>query len=231
MPAAGRIIISSSTFQNTKNYLVGVQKWCLTCFPNVFKPFLTQTQKTNHCITIAVMFFLEIIWCKKRLAVVCNLYIHVGAYNYGFESHSQKFPKYWLCFVQYCLINMRSWPPKIELGDGRMNHLGISSVDIHLVSTSVTSRLFSYSYCSLCVVLQADTTRIIYAYGRSDPKDNEFSALNYHGRTKGVKSIYLLDPVLVPQKLPNDITNFDIRVDNVRIELPRVHCTLTMVTI
>jgi len=67
-------------------------------------------------------------------------------------------------------------------------------------------------------ILQTSTTRLIYAFGDTDPTNNVLSSLNYHGATnRGVKSVYLLDTAskIPDESLPDDLQYFDLTVTNV----------------
>lgn len=63
-----------------------------------------------------------------------------------------------------------------------------------------------------------DTTKLIYAYGSEDPKDDTLTSSAYHGdQTRGTKSIYLFDPVPPASNVPEDALTFDITVNQVVI--------------
>ncbi|XP_045193607.2 DBH-like monooxygenase protein 1 homolog [Mercenaria mercenaria] len=56
-------------------------------------------------------------------------------------------------------------------------------------------------------VIQEGTNRIIFAYGEHDPADD--NSINYHGTTRGTKSVALLSPNPVNDNLPADSRHFD----------------------
>ena len=68
----------------------------------------------------------------------------------------------------------------------------------------------------LCVLLQSSTTRLIYAFGDTDPADSS-APTEYHGtRNRGSKSIYLLEPKDTAPPKPDDALIYDVLNDNVR---------------
>lgn len=71
------------------------------------------------------------------------------------------------------------------------------------------------------MVLGADTTRLIWAIGGSDPriqKDGTVTGLGYHGMSRGTKSVYLSEEgktYTFPSEKDKDISYWDMRMPNV----------------
>ncbi|KAK3762286.1 hypothetical protein RRG08_037936 [Elysia crispata] len=62
------------------------------------------------------------------------------------------------------------------------------------------------------------TTRVIFAYSRSDPTTDD--AISYHGTTRGTKSVLLLDPPASDQQdsaLPSDVKVLELKSGNVSV--------------
>ncbi|XP_067947435.1 DBH-like monooxygenase protein 1 homolog [Watersipora subatra] len=69
-------------------------------------------------------------------------------------------------------------------------------------------------------IITSSTTRLIYAYQTSDPKDNRFTSTDYHGYTnRGSKSVYLLESTTgsKPTSFPADAKTLDFRVNNYNV--------------
>ncbi|KAF6023519.1 moxd1 [Bugula neritina] len=100
-----------------------------------------------------------------------------------------------------------------------------SSQDVSLVSASEVNGVTSVTFkrkINTCddedAVIMTSTTRLIYAFGDTDPTNNVLSSLNYHGATnRGVKSVYLLDTAskIPDESLPNDLQYFDLNVTDI----------------
>ncbi|KAF6023516.1 hypothetical protein EB796_018164 [Bugula neritina] len=102
-----------------------------------------------------------------------------------------------------------------------------SSQDVSLVSASEVNGVTSVTFkrkINTCddedAVIMTSTTRLIYAFGDTDPTNNVLSSLNYHGATnRGVKSVYLLDTAskIPDDSLPDDLQYFDLTVTNYHV--------------
>ena len=77
--------------------------------------------------------------------------------------------------------------------------------------------------------LQTDTVRLIYAYGLTDPSDNDFSPRDYHspGR-RGSKSVYLLDPEPAVHSLPEDTLIIDMTATDVMGTAPFLPSSISL---
>ena len=65
----------------------------------------------------------------------------------------------------------------------------------------------------LFITKQEGTNRIIYAYGKNDPTDED--SIEYHGNTRGTKSISLLTPGTEPIETTDRVKHFDFFNQNV----------------
>ncbi|KAF6023515.1 moxd1 [Bugula neritina] len=112
-------------------------------------------------------------------------------------------------------------------GTGNWLPLVDSSQDVSLVSASGVNGVTSFTFkrkINTCddedAVIMTSTTRLIYAFGDTDPTNNVLSSSNYHGATKrGVKSVYLLDTAskIPDESLPDDLQYFDLTVTNYHV--------------
>ena len=77
-----------------------------------------------------------------------------------------------------------------------------------------------YAHC-----LQADTSRVIYAWNSNDPTDDDPEAIAYHGTTnRGAASLNLLSGVTNPPQDDGNLQSFTIQVENVRSSyMPAMH--------
>nr|CAB3263919.1 DBH-like monooxygenase protein 1 homolog [Phallusia mammillata] len=69
-------------------------------------------------------------------------------------------------------------------------------------------------------ILTADTTRVIFAYGNSDPQENDITRSNYHGSSRGSKSVVFMDtPSNAAKQRPQNEQHqtFDLLNDNVTL--------------
>lgn len=71
-------------------------------------------------------------------------------------------------------------------------------------------------YPLLYLFLKQDgTTRLIYAFGKDDPADE--NSLQYHGTSRGTKSVPLLSPSTTGGNLPDDTKHIDFLNGNVSV--------------
>ena len=68
-------------------------------------------------------------------------------------------------------------------------------------------------------LFQGSTTRLIFAYGSTDPADNVLQSSDYHGGNRGAKSVYLLDPQSPTNSIPDDALHFDLLTNSVSVVL------------
>lgn len=86
-------------------------------------------------------------------------------------------------------------------------------------------------YINFYDALQADTTRVIWAYKGTDLTESGGSL--YHGTLhRGSKSIFLLNPQSVPPEMPEDVVTIEFRNDDVNmIIINRLIDSLSHITI
>lgn len=60
---------------------------------------------------------------------------------------------------------------------------------------------------------QEGTNRVIFAYGKEDPADED--SIKYHGTTRGTKSLSLLTNISEPSSLTESVKHYDFFNQNV----------------
>jgi len=105
------------------------------------------------------------------------------------------------------------------------------SNDLELISSSEADGITTISFKRKIVTcddgedndIKSSTTRLIFAYGSSDPANNALSSGDYHNSNRGAKSIYLLDPKTSASALPDDALTWDLLTNS--YEIPNTDTT------